>query len=48
MTPSGICSRFYQFDATIFIILEQREMIKRNTLATRKQMHYGEQLNQMG
>jgi transposase InsO family protein len=28
-------------------ILEQREMIKRNTLAMRKQMHYDEQLNQM-
>lgn len=28
-------------------ILEQREMIKRNTLAMRKQMHYDKQLNQM-
>ena len=28
-------------------ILEQREMIKRNTLVMRKQMHYDEQLNQM-
>ena len=29
-------------------ILELREMIKRNTLVMRKQMHYDEQLNQMG
>ncbi|MEH6528660.1 MAG: integrase core domain-containing protein [Porticoccus sp.] len=28
-------------------ILEQREMIKRNTLAMRKQIHYDKQLNQM-
>ena len=28
-------------------IVEQREMIKRNTLAMRKQIHYDEQLSQM-
>jgi hypothetical protein len=28
-------------------ILEQREMIKQNTIAMRKQMHYDKQLNQM-